>query len=113
MCTEDGFWLGVLELTLLLASYPLEGSNMQKQTHRAFTSLLKIAGTLLLLLPLTLATPARAYGYADPGTGAFIYQAAYAAFLGGTFYLRKLLDRLWRRRTQSISSDLPPVSQCD
>jgi hypothetical protein len=45
-----------------------------------------------------LVTPARAYGYADPGTGAFVYQAAYAAFLGGSFYLRKLLDRFFKRK---------------
>ncbi len=52
----------------------------------------------LLLLPLTLATPSKAFGYADPGTGAFVYQAAYAAFLGGSFYLRKLLNRIWSKR---------------
>ncbi len=52
----------------------------------------------LLVAPLLLATPSRAYGYADPGTGAFVYQAAYAAFLGGTFYLRRFLDRFWSRR---------------
>jgi hypothetical protein len=53
---------------------------------------------VLLVAPLLLATPAQAYGYADPGTGAFIYQAAYAAFLGGTFYLRRLLNRFWKKR---------------
>jgi len=53
---------------------------------------------LLLLLPLILATPSPAWGYADPGTGAFLYQAAYAAFLGGAFYLRKFLNRIWRKR---------------
>jgi len=53
---------------------------------------------LLLLLPLILATPAKAFGYADPGTGAFVYQAAYAVVLGGSFYLRKWLDRIWHRR---------------
>lgn len=37
----------------------------------------------LLVLPLLLATPSKAYGYADPGTGAFLYQAAYAVFLEG------------------------------
>jgi hypothetical protein len=58
----------------------------------------KIIGAAALLLPLILATPSRAYGYADPGTGAFIYQAAYAAFLGGTFYLRKFLNRLFGKR---------------
>jgi hypothetical protein len=58
----------------------------------------KIIGVAALLLPLILATPSRAYGYADPGTGAFIYQAAYAAFLGGTFYLRKFLNRIFGKR---------------
>jgi hypothetical protein len=53
---------------------------------------------LVLLLPLLLVTPSHAFGYADPGTGAFVYQAAYAAFLGGSFYLRKLLDRFWGKR---------------
>jgi hypothetical protein len=61
---------------------------------------LKLVRALLLWIPLLLVVPAKAYGYADPGTGAFLYQAAYAAFLGGTFYLRRLLDRLWRRRTR-------------
>jgi hypothetical protein len=52
----------------------------------------------VLLLPLILAAPARAYGYTDPGTGQFIYQAAYAAFLGGSFYLRKFLNRFFGKR---------------
>jgi hypothetical protein len=58
----------------------------------------KLTLAMLLVAPLLLATPSRAYGYADPGTGAFVYQAAYAAFLGGTFYLRRFLDRIWSRR---------------
>ena len=53
---------------------------------------------LLCCCALLLATPRRAYGYADPGSGAFIYQAAYAAFLGGAFYLRKFLNRIFKRR---------------
>jgi hypothetical protein len=53
---------------------------------------------LLLWMPLVLVSPSKAFGYSDPGTGTFIYQAAYAAFLGGTFYLRRLLDRIWRKR---------------
>ena len=58
----------------------------------------KVIGAAALLLPLILVTPSRAYGYADPGTGTFIYQAAYAAFLGGTFYLRKFLNRFFGKR---------------
>jgi hypothetical protein len=61
-------------------------------------SLLLILKALFLLVPLMLVTPVRAWAYADPGTGAFMYQAAYAAFLGGSFYFRKLLDRLLRKR---------------
>ena len=57
-----------------------------------------IAKASLLLIPLFLATPAVSSAYTDPGTGAFVYQAAYAAFLGGTFYLRKVLDYFWARR---------------
>jgi hypothetical protein len=71
---------------------------MRKQTGHDSASLWIVARTLLLLVPLLLAIPTRAWGYADPGTGAFMYQAAYAAFLGGSFYLRKLLDRFWHRR---------------
>ncbi len=67
-----------------------------RKTHQ--TLLLKLTKALLLLIPLLLVSPAKAYGYADPGTGAFVYQAAYAAFLGGTFYLRRFLDRVFRRR---------------
>jgi len=62
------------------------------------SSLLLVAKFSLLVLPLLLATPTKAQGYTDPGTGAFVYQAAYAVFLGSTFYLRKFLDRFWRRR---------------
>lgn len=53
---------------------------------------------LLLIVPVLLVTPVKAHAYADPGTGAFVYQAAYAAFLGGTYYFRRFLDRFWRRR---------------
>ena len=61
-------------------------------------TLIAVARTLAVLLPLLLAAPLKASAYADPGTGAFAYQAAYAIFLGGTYYLRKFLDRIWRRR---------------
>lgn len=71
--------------------------NMRKP-DRTSAILLTIVKASLLLMPLVLATPSKAYGYADPGTGAFVYQAAYAAFLGGSFYLRKLLDRIWGKR---------------
>jgi len=60
--------------------------------------MLTLVRASLLLVAVLLASPAKAHAYADPGTGAFVYQAAYAAFLGGTFYIRRFLDRIWRRR---------------
>jgi hypothetical protein len=54
----------------------------------------------LLLLPLLLASPSKAYGYVDPGSGSFVYQAIYAACIGGTFYFRKLLDRIFGKRNK-------------
>lgn len=59
---------------------------------------LNIISLALVLVALVLISPSRAYGYTDPGTGQFIYQAAYAAFLGGTFYLRKFLNRIFGKR---------------
>jgi len=79
---------------------------MRSQTSRQAVSFAVIAKASLLL-PLMLATPSKAFGYADPGTGAFIYQAAYAAFLGGSFYLRKMLERFLRRRNRRVSLTSP------
>jgi hypothetical protein len=55
-------------------------------------------GAILIGIALFLSAPSRAFGYADPGTGAFLYQAAYAAFIGGAFYFRKFLNRIFRKR---------------
>ncbi|MCU1334820.1 MAG: hypothetical protein JWO19_401 [Bryobacterales bacterium] len=56
------------------------------------------ADIALLGIVLLLASPSKLFGYADPGTGAFLYQAAYAAFIGGIFYFRKFLGRIFRKR---------------
>jgi len=72
---------------------------MLKNANTRDTPLL-LTKALLLWLPLMLVSPSTAFGYADPGTGAFLYQAAYAAFLGGVYYLRKLLNRVFRKPTQ-------------
>jgi hypothetical protein len=55
-------------------------------------------GTILTgitIIPILLSAPAKAFGYTDPGTGSFAYQAMYAAFIGGSFYLRKILKRFF------------------
>jgi hypothetical protein len=67
----------------------------QRSTNRTCFAALQ---AILCLLPLLLFMPSAAYGYTDPGTGTFIYQAAYAAFLGGTFYLRRFLNRIFKKR---------------
>jgi hypothetical protein len=68
---------------------------MLKPDRHPFVS---IASILLLGITLLLSSPSRLFGYADPGTGAFLYQAAYAAFIGGAFYFRKFLSRIFRKR---------------
>lgn len=52
----------------------------------------------LLLVPLLLAAPSKAYGYVDPGSGSYVYQAIYAACIGGVFYFRKFLGRIFGKR---------------
>ena len=68
---------------------------MLKPYRRSFAS---IASTLLVITVVLLASPSHLFGYADPGTGAFIYQAVYAACIGGAFYFRKFLNRIFRKR---------------
>ena len=57
-----------------------------------------IARSLFLVALVMFATEKEARAYTDPGTGAFVYQAVYAAFLGGAFYFRKFLSRIFRKR---------------
>ena len=52
----------------------------------------------LMAIVILLASPSDVFGYADPGTGAFLYQAVYAACIGGVFYFRKFLGRIFRKR---------------
>jgi len=56
------------------------------------------ASLALVTIVILLASPSDVFGYADPGTGAFLYQAVYAACIGGVFYFRKLLGRIFRKR---------------
>ena len=43
---------------------------------------------------LVLVTEPRAYAYTDPGSGALLWQALVAAFVGAGFYFRKFLFHL-------------------
>lgn len=64
-----------------------------RQTHPV-RNLVAAALSLGLLLA---AIPSTAFGYADPGTGAFLYQAAVGAIVGGAFYFRKILGFFTRK----------------
>ena len=68
---------------------------MLKPYRNAFSSFASLA---LVAIVILLASPSHLFGYADPGTGAFLYQAVYAACIGGVFYFRKFLRRIFRKR---------------
>jgi hypothetical protein len=70
------------------------------ETKRLRSLLLGWMKGSLLLLPLLLASPSKAYGYVDPGSGSFVYQAIYAACIGGVFYFRKFLGRIFGKRNK-------------
>lgn len=53
---------------------------------------------LLTAFLIILVSPIEASAYTDPGSGAFLYQAAYGAILAGVFYFRRILDKIWGRR---------------
>ena len=53
-------------------------------------------GSSLALFLMILATPRRASAYVDPGSGAMLWQAAAAAFIGSLFYMRRIV--MWVRR---------------
>lgn len=55
-------------------------------------------GLVLAAMVVLLCFPSHLFGYGDPGTGAFLYQAAYAACIGAVFYFRKFLSRIFRKR---------------
>lgn len=68
---------------------------MLKPDRKAVSS---IASVVLAAIVVLLASPSQLFAYADPGTGAFLYQAAYAACVGGVFYFRRFLSRIFRKR---------------
>ncbi len=74
---------------------PLTLANVGTKMMRA------LINAVLLYIPLLLATPGAARAYADPGTGAFLYQAIYAFVLAGAFYLRRFLNRIGGRKDKS------------
>ena len=90
-----------LSVTILSADDEWEGAIFRVLSAMRNVNRNRAAATMsgvLLGIAFLLSAPSKAFGYADPGTGAFLYQAAYAAFIGGAFYFRKLLNRIFRKR---------------
>ena len=51
-----------------------------------------------LAVALVLLTEPRAYAYTDPGSGALLWQALVAAFIGAGFYFRKFLFHFFPKK---------------
>ena len=51
-----------------------------------------------LAVVLVLLTEPRAYAYTDPGSGALLWQALVAAFIGAGFYFRKFLFHFFPKK---------------
>jgi hypothetical protein len=49
--------------------------------------------------------------YADPGSGALIWQLLVAAFIGSMFYFRRIKDWFFLKRKVRGSSSRQPASQ--
>jgi len=62
----------------------------QKQAPFVKTTLASFALLAWVLLWL----PPAAHAYVDPGSGALIWQALVAAFLGGLFYFRRIVSHV-------------------
>jgi O-antigen/teichoic acid export membrane protein len=59
---------------------------------------------MLLLAVAFTATQRTAYAYTDPGTGALIWQSLVAGAVGLSFYIRRIIIRL-RRRKEEVLKD--------
>ena len=51
-----------------------------------------------LAVALVVLTEPRAYAYTDPGSGALLWQALVAAFIGAGFYFRKFLFHFFPKK---------------
>jgi len=67
-------------------------------------SIIGLAGTALqvaiVMFAILLLTESNAMAYADPGSGALLWQLLAASLCGGMFYFRKLVQKFrhWRGR---------------
>ena len=82
----------------------LNRTRMWNQNRKHGSRPLLRAG--VLLLAMILAVPRAAHAYTDPGSGALLWQAAVAGFVGFLFYARKLWYRI--RPGDNPKQDTPP-----
>ena len=87
----------------LIVNYSLtvlrfKDQTMEKSPLMLRTSLRQLVPTFLALVGLLLWLPERASAYADPGSGALLWQTLIAAFVGAIFYFRRALIRVFGTR---------------
>jgi hypothetical protein len=58
-----------------------------------------IGATLGVLLMFVVLSERPAHAYTDPGSGMLIWQGLVAAFLGASFYFRKIVFKLFGKKT--------------
>lgn len=64
-----------------------------------------------IFLALALLAPAAAHAYVDPGFGALVWQAAFAAIVGAIFFLRNTIGasfRWMRKKMGGGDAGTPP-----
>jgi hypothetical protein len=72
----------------------------------------RIAGLILAVFVLSMATERPLIAYTDPGSGAMFVQILLAAILGGLFRIRGIFSRLFRGKNQSESVTFLPLQGC-
>jgi hypothetical protein len=78
--------------------------------RRAFR---RLAGSLVLLSVVFFGSAGQAHAYADPGSGALVWQMLVAGFVGALYYFRKFASRLMDRKNQPGLNESPlPQHQC-
>jgi len=60
----------------------------------------RLAGSLILLSVVFFGSARQARAYADPGSGALVWQMLVAGFVGALYYFRKFASRLMSRKNR-------------
>jgi hypothetical protein len=79
----------------------------KKLTNSFFSSVARLAYSLMLLIFASSFVVQQANAYTDPGSGALIWQALMAGGVGLLFYIRKFIAKIRpQRKSESAQSQL-------